>query len=131
MLSLDQLLDKIAAYDAGRISLNEFEDWFRDESEDVHLWGDRELNEFVFALEALFSERHFESLAESRMREKMQKEARRFARPFASYSELVALALYEARAKLVAATPAPLRVLPIVSADMIETPPIGHHSVSA
>lgn len=84
MLNLEQLSEQIAAYASSRVSLREFEDWFRQESEDVHLWGDEQLNEFVFSVEALFSERHFDRLSESEMRKRLQEEARRFASPFAS-----------------------------------------------
>jgi hypothetical protein len=91
MLNADQLSNKVSAYVAGQISLYEFEEWFRDESEDVHLWGDQELNNFVFSVEALFSEYHFESLGEAGMRMKLQAEVRRFARPFASRSDSTGL----------------------------------------
>jgi hypothetical protein len=40
MLAADQLQSQIAAYTDDRISLAEFEDWFREASENAHLWAD-------------------------------------------------------------------------------------------
>jgi hypothetical protein len=82
MLSAEQLSKQIEALADQRVSVNDFEDWFRDESRDVHLWGDQNLNELVEAVEALFSERYFGGLDEKRLRQQLQEEARRFARPF-------------------------------------------------
>lgn len=87
MLSAEQLSNKIEALADQQVSLNDFEDWFRDESRNVHLWGDEELNEFVDAVEALFSERYFEALADKDFRRILQQEARRFSRPFVQRAE--------------------------------------------
>ena len=79
-----QYAKHIAALADQRVSINEFEDWFRDASRNAHQWGDSNVNDFVDAVESLFSERYFENLDERDLRSKLQQEARRFARPFVS-----------------------------------------------
>ena len=87
MLSAEQLSSKIAALADRRVSVNEFEDWFRDRSRNVHQWGDQSLNHFVDAVELLFSDWYFEGLDENILRSKLQEEARHFANPFALSGE--------------------------------------------
>jgi hypothetical protein len=87
MLSAEQLARKIEALADQQVSVNDFEDWFRDNSRDVHLWGGEELNGFVDAVEALFSDRYFESLSDKDLRSRLQQEALRFPRPFALRAE--------------------------------------------
>jgi hypothetical protein len=82
MFSANELANKISAYASGDVSLNEFEDWFREASENVHLQGDSALEDFVFAVEALFSERYFDGLSKRNLRTELQEVARRFAVPF-------------------------------------------------
>jgi len=62
MLSQAQLADEIVAASAGDSSIDDFEDWFRERSRNVHVWGSDELVRFVFAVEAVFSEYHFADL---------------------------------------------------------------------
>lgn len=123
MLNIDQLSNQIAAYAAGRLSLNDFEDWFRDQSRNVHLWGDVALNEFVDAIEEAFSERHFEGLDEVGMRSKLQAEAERFARPFVSRHDSVGILVCESPRRLLAASAAAVLVLSIAPPNDMVFPP--------
>lgn len=106
MLNVDQLSQQIAAYADGNLSLNTFEDWFRDQSRNVHLWGDQNVNDFVDAVESLFSERQFERLSDQSMRDKLQQAAREFCRPFVSRAERGLVVFRERSARPLAATAA-------------------------
>ena len=104
MMSLNQLSNQVEACAEGKVSLNAFEDWFRENSRNVHLWGDPELNDLVDALESVFSERYFENISESEARCRLHEEVRLLARPFASRHEM--RATYAVRALSVAAAAA-------------------------
>jgi len=69
MLNQVQFAGKIRDLEAGRLSVGDFEEWFREASRDVHLWGDEQLNEVVFSTEDIFSQYHFEDLDETKMKQ--------------------------------------------------------------
>lgn len=79
MLNATQLASRIDNLVLDLESIDDFEDWFRSESRDVHLWGDEGLNDFVFSVESAFSDYHFADLDESRLKEELA----RIASPFA------------------------------------------------
>ena len=114
MLTVDQISNQIAACVAGRLSLNAFEDWFRDQSRNAHLWGNENVNEFVDAVESVFSEKQFEKLSERDVRVKLKQEAQRFASPFVSRAEQVVTASYGVWPTLPFATAAALVVFSVV-----------------
>lgn len=53
MFSLDQLVENVAACQMGRMSLDDFEDWFRSNSHGAY--QDPVLSEAFFAVEEVFS----------------------------------------------------------------------------
>ena len=80
MLSLNQLILRIPDLSAGSLSISEFEDWFRAESRDFHLWDDPDLKDAVFAVEGILSEYHFAEMPEGRVVEEMANTLRPFER---------------------------------------------------
>jgi hypothetical protein len=81
MLNVDQLLNRVRDLMADRISMGAFEDWFRAESRNVHLWGDESLNQAVFEIEDVLSQYHFENRRGQVLKQELANAARRFERP--------------------------------------------------
>lgn len=81
MLNLQTLCGKIRELSDVRLSLSDFEDWFRDESRNVHLWGDEPVKYFVWEVEDVFSQYHFEFLPDGQARALLEKIALRAATP--------------------------------------------------
>jgi hypothetical protein len=80
MLNVMQLSSQVVALAANRLGFDEFEEWFRSESRNVHLWGDERLNRAVFSIEAIFSEYHFADLDEDSAIQEMVNSVRPFER---------------------------------------------------
>ncbi|HCC57743.1 MAG TPA: hypothetical protein DEQ47_10865 [Solibacterales bacterium] len=68
MLNVRQLSEKIDELAADRVSVYDFERWFRTESKDFHQWADARLKDAVFSIEAALSEYHFAELEESKLK---------------------------------------------------------------
>jgi hypothetical protein len=64
MLNLNQISSQIAEVVAARISVDEFEEWFRFESRNFHVCSDRRLKSAIFEVEGVLSEYHFAALDE-------------------------------------------------------------------
>jgi hypothetical protein len=80
MLSVDQLSSRVAQVVSGDLTFGGFEDWFREESHNVHLWGDQHLNDAVDSIEQVFSEYHFEGLRGSALNKELANAVRPFVR---------------------------------------------------
>ena len=78
MFSARELHSRVQACIEGRISRDEFEDWFSVESWNVHKWGSADLVDAVFAIEAAFSSRHFDRVAENQFRAELANAIRPF-----------------------------------------------------
>lgn len=70
MLSLDQLLEHIAACQSGRVSLDDFEDWFRSNSRGSYR-ASESVSRAAAAVEAAFSKWAFQGLDECGLREEL------------------------------------------------------------
>ena len=62
MLDLEEVAWLVGAFEAGYFSFEEFEDWFRLATSDVHLDGRDNLSGAVDAVEDVLSQYHFEGL---------------------------------------------------------------------
>lgn len=69
MLNAIQLSRKIAELGQGLVSPDDFEDWFRVHSRNVHQWGSPELLKAVFSLESVLSEYRFAELDEAGLKQ--------------------------------------------------------------
>jgi uncharacterized protein (DUF1786 family) len=69
MLSLADLSQQVYAYENGRISLDDFEDWFRDNSHGAY--QDESLSDICASIEAAFSKYYFQRGGETQMRHEM------------------------------------------------------------
>lgn len=127
MLNMDQLSKQIAACAEGKLSLNTLEDWFRDHSHNVHLWGDQRLNDFVDAVESVFSEWYFEKLSEALICRKLQDVAQEFLRPFVPPAEPGFVVFCERSLTTTAA----IVWLPVALSKGAVTPAIEWHSAAS
>jgi hypothetical protein len=84
MLNQVQFREKLNELISHRVSLEDFEDWFRDNTRNFHTWSDSFLIDLVFAIEAVFSEYHFDDLAEEETEKRLENTLRRFDRSAAS-----------------------------------------------
>jgi hypothetical protein len=78
MFNESQLLQAVEDLAQDRISIGDFECWFRLQSRDVHKWGNVRINELVDAAESVFSEYYFEDLDDAGFRRAMANAIRPF-----------------------------------------------------
>jgi hypothetical protein len=80
MLTTNQLADQIEQYRRGSLSLLAFEDWFSDQSWNIHQSNRQHDIDAVFAIEDILSRRHSDGLDE----ETLKQELANAVRPFVS-----------------------------------------------
>jgi hypothetical protein len=80
MISESQISKQIAELANSQNSVDDFEEWFRIHSRNVHSWGDRLLLEVVFSIEAVLSEYHFADLDEDLVKQELANAIRPFER---------------------------------------------------
>jgi len=69
MLSLADPSQQVYAYENGRISLDDFEDWFRDNYHGAY--QDESLSDICASIEAAFSKYYFQGSGETQMHQEM------------------------------------------------------------
>ena len=89
MLTTDQLADQIEKYRRGSLSLLAFEDWFSDQSWNIHQSNRQHDIDAVFVIEDILSRRHSDGLDE----ETLKQELANAVRPFVG-SEISAVVSY-------------------------------------
>lgn len=62
MFSLEELLNNVAAYQSGRMSLRDFRNWFEDHSSVAYDMAD--LRDACVAIDAVFSEYYYDNIGE-------------------------------------------------------------------
>jgi hypothetical protein len=75
MLSLEELQQHVEAYQQGRLSLDDFEDWFRDNSRGAYASRIPGISEAAAAVEVAFSEYSFQALDEMALIEELDRAA--------------------------------------------------------
>ena len=88
MLSLDQLSQQVAACHAGRISLDDFEEWFRTNSKGAYR-ASEDLSRAAASVEAAFSKYCFQGLDEQGLREELAEAVRPSAEPVRVYAPAI------------------------------------------
>lgn len=81
MLSVDQISNAVSEVSAQRMSIEEFERWFRKGSRNFHACGDPNLIGAIFAVEAVLSEYRFAGMHESSARLELVNAVRPFEQP--------------------------------------------------
>jgi len=89
MLNPFQISRQVADFCDGKISLEEFERWFRSESRDFLAWADARLQSEVFAVEGVLSDYRFDGLQESNVAGELAAAIRPFDPPSTSNIALV------------------------------------------
>jgi hypothetical protein len=91
MFSLDELSAQINDLRQGNLSLDDFEDWFSDNSGGAYAADDDRISEAYSCIEALFSEYHFERVPAAEISEKLEGVIRPFVAPVRVYGNDVQL----------------------------------------
>ncbi len=71
MLTLEELSNRISDYQSGRIGLSEFENWFEDNSSTAY--ASPELQPAWIAIDAAFSQYHYDDIGEDSMMTELAK----------------------------------------------------------
>jgi hypothetical protein len=108
MLTVDELLHNVAAYQNRSMSFEEFENWFEDNSIDSS-----DANELRAAIDAVFAEYHYDYIGEDAFR----KELAAAIRPFASPAAVLTSALVFGKSSG-ASTRSTTRLLPLMGPKM-------------
>ena len=72
MVSSSQIRERLAMFLDGRIDLDAFEDWFVQNTWNIHLSGSRSAEALTFAIEESLSEYSSHHLTESELRSELQ-----------------------------------------------------------
>ena len=81
MLTLDELSQAVAAYRSGRMSLEEFENWFEDNSSGAYAVP--ELSEACSSVDAAFSQYYFDHIEENALKMELANAFRPSSQPTA------------------------------------------------
>jgi hypothetical protein len=87
MLNANQLADRIDKYQRGSLSLLAFEDWFSDQSWNIHQTNNQIDIDAVFAIDAVLARRHSDQLGE----EALKRELEIAIRPFVPQNYILVL----------------------------------------
>ena len=131
MLSVYQLSQHVEDLKAGRVSFDDFGDWFRRETRDVHCWGDENLIEAIFAAEDVFSQYHFEGLRHNAVGREMENAIRPFVPHAAEMTVYVFSPAVGNPPRFSMATAAAIIGLSVVPAGAISFPVGAGRSISA
>src|ERR1035438_6416349 len=85
MLKIRELSQRIAEYKDAVLSLDDFEDWFRDHSRGSYGAGDARVNDAIVAVESALSKFHFQGISEPRLGQELAAAIR----PFSEAPEMV------------------------------------------
>jgi len=78
MLTVEQLAERIEEYRSGSMSLSAFEDWFCDQSWNIHQTKKQNEIDAVFAVEAALARRHSDGLDEQHLKLELDNAIRPF-----------------------------------------------------
>jgi hypothetical protein len=81
MLTLDELSQAVAAHRSGRMSLEEFENWFEDNSSGAYAVP--ELSEACASVDTAFSQYYFDHIEENALKMELANAVRPFSQPAA------------------------------------------------
>jgi hypothetical protein len=84
VLKLDNLADQVASYEAGRISFDDFQDWFRTDSRGVYASENEPVRTAVAGIEAALSKFHFQDHDETALLVELARIVSPFSRTVAS-----------------------------------------------
>ena len=81
MLTPREVSGKIAELADARLSLYDFEKWFRGGSRNFHRWPDEKARDLVYEIESVLSDYHMDGLDESRIPQELANAIRPFEEP--------------------------------------------------
>jgi hypothetical protein len=71
MITLSEISRRVAEIVEGKLSLYDFERWFRERSRGFHAWSDEKAKSLVFAIEEVLGDFHFDGLAEDKVAQEL------------------------------------------------------------